>query len=297
MPKTFVERYLSTHADFLKSLADITSHLYFKNYEDWHVACTEMLVKLAAAGSIPEMEDTEGETVHFRNLRNAWYHEAALNYPQENLDTRMLFAAWKIIQFYYTVFSSASTVVCLDDPDRKTHNIVIGRYMVDFICNSRRAKFCLPPTNFYLDQNGNFSKRFSEAVNWKYADESHLPTIEKCLNYSKEIMNQERNCEHRRIGILDYLKVLRDWTNYQDAYIFFRLYGPSVKANLDYSLKRISFTYLTQTEFFMLKTFGWGPLRAQYRSFREELENNLGIKSPQLDERFSVYSSNKELFG
>jgi hypothetical protein len=297
IPKLFVERFLNTHSQYLKSLADISAHLYFKEFDDWEVACNNMLLRLIPNGSLPHRDDIEGETAHFRNLRNCWYHECALNYPFDDTDKRMLFAAWKIIQFYYTVFSSIATLVCIDEPQRKRHNEMIKKYMTAFVCNSRNRGFCLPPTNFYLNQDGTFSPKFSEMVNWKYADEYHFPLIEACLNLAKkQIAIEASSSEKWRIGIPHYLKTLRDWANYQDAYLFFRLYGDKVKFHLDFSLKRIAFVYCGQTEYFLLKTFGWEPVNLQFTAFRKQLKDNLGINSPTLEGRFNSYSSNRKLF-
>lgn len=223
---------------------------------------------------------------------------SALNYPLYNINERMRFAAWKIIQLYYAVFSAVASLVCLDDPNRKSHDVVINRYLTDFICNSRRRRFFLPPTNFHLNQQGVFSKEFSKMVNWKYADCYHLPTIEECLNYTKQQIAGETNRRtiNMRIGILHYLKILRDWVNYQDAYLFFRLYGNTIKFYLDFSLKRIAFIHCVQTEFFLLKTFGWKPLKLQFKTFQDQLKRNLGIKSPSLEGRFRIYSANRRLF-
>lgn len=298
LPKIFVKRYLNTHAKYLKSIADIITHLYVKRFEDWEETCSRMLLRLIPSGGLPRRKDVEDETVHFRNLRNCWYHECALNYPFDDVDERMRFAAWKIVQFYYTVFSSIASLVCLDYPNRKSHDAVINKYMTDFICSSSRRHFFLPPSNFFLNQQGTFSVEFSRMVKWKYADAYHLPAIEECLNYTKQqiAIESKARANRMRIGIVHYLKTLRDWANYQDAYIFFRLYGEKVKFDLDFSLKRIAFIHCVQTEFFLLKTFGWKAVKLQFKTFREELRRNLGIQSPTLEGRFRVYSEDRRLF-
>ena len=43
---------------------------------------------------------TSDEIPEFRNLRNCWYNECALNYPFDNLDERIKFASWKIMLEY-----------------------------------------------------------------------------------------------------------------------------------------------------------------------------------------------------
>ena len=80
-------------------------------------------------------------------------------------------------------------------------------------------------------------------VDWSYASKHHIPKIIQCLK-SVHTGNQLTTIPH-------YLKRLREWVQYEDSYLFFRLYGDSVKNNLDFSLKRISFGYLVQIEFFL----------------------------------------------
>lgn len=302
LPEIFRKRYLDIHEKYLKSISDITAYLFGPIYgdtiKDWKESCRKMILRLIPAGKLPRRKDVAHETLHFRNLRNCWYHECALHHPLYDIDSRLRFAAWKIIQCYYAVFSSIATLVCLDNTQRKSHDTVMHIYTTDFICNNNKKRFFLPPANFYLNQQGIFSDEFSKMVNWDYADEYHLPNIKECLEYTKKEIERERGNRVRnlRTGLPHYLKVLRDWANYQDAYLFFRLYGKTVKRNLDICLKRITFQHCVQTEFFMLKMFGWNALELQFKTFLGELRQNLGIESPALDDRFEVYAENIDLF-
>jgi hypothetical protein len=298
LPQVFRERYLDVHELYLKSIADVITYLYWKKRRGWKEPCRKMILKLIPAGNLPRRKDVGHETLHFRNLRNCWYHECALHHPLRNIDRRLRFAAWKIIQCYYTVFSSIASLVRLENTDIKGHDRFLNFYLSNFICRRNRRKFFLPPANFYLSQDGIFSRKFSKKVNWKYADSYHLPNIKECLEYTKNEMQQENDDRELnvRIGIPHYLKILRDWTNYQDAYLFFRLYGQTVKQNLDFCLKRMTFIHCVQTEFFMMKTFGWDAVNLQFETFMDELETNLGISSPVLECRFNVYLENLDLF-
>jgi hypothetical protein len=266
LPQVFRDRYLNTHDRYLRSIADVISHLYTWKMDDWHEPCRQMLLRLIPAGRTPTKRDTEDETLHFRNLRNCWYHESALHYPLDNIDERLRFAAWKIVQFYYSVFSSIASLVCLEHPERKSHGAVLNFYVNDFVCNEKRDKFLLPPVNFYLNQQGVFSRNASKVVNWSYADRYHLPNIKACLEFAKSEIEKERNISPLaiRIAVPHYLKTLRDWVTYQDSYLFFRLYGPTVKESLDNCLKKIAFIHCVQTEFFLLKTYGWNVLNLQF---------------------------------
>ena len=106
LPEIFRERYLETHDIYLKSIANIIAHKYCG--EDWQDTCRNMIFSLFKASKMKRRHDVDEETPHFRNLRNCWYHECALNYPYTSRDERLLFAAWKIIQGYYVIFSSST---------------------------------------------------------------------------------------------------------------------------------------------------------------------------------------------
>lgn len=283
LPELFRQRYLDTHEKFLKSIADITAHLYFKKDNHLEYGCEIMTKLLLSAGNFSEsMVNKNYESQYFRNLRNSWYHEVALNNPQDDLDQRFKFAPWKIIQCYYSIFAGISALIrCFNSFKIDSHKKIFNIFGNEFLRNNKRKIFFLPPYNFYLDQEGNFNPLFEEMVNWSYASEYHIPKIKQCLT-SVRTKNQLTTIPH-------YLKRLREWAQYEDSYLFFRLYGDSVKKNLDFSLKRISFGYLVQIEFFFIKLFGWEPLKLQFNTFNEELEQNIEINPINLSQRFIIY--------
>lgn len=289
LPQIFRKRYLETHEKYLKSIADVIVYLY--GNRSWKEKCEKMLSRLISAGELGERKiDTEHETTHFRNLRNCWYHESALNYPygEENMDSRLKFAAWKIIQCYYSIFSAiCSLVYSFHKSQKKSHEKILNIYAREFLSHHRRRDFFLPPVNFYLNQQGNLPERFLKMIDWDYAHKYHIPNIIECL---------EKTSTRRPtlVTVAHYLKNLRDWVSYGDAYLFFRLYGQSPKRNLDFSLQNIVFIHCVQTEFFLIKLFGWEAVKLQYDTFSTQLKNNLKIESPTLEARFLVYSQNFE---
>jgi len=262
------------------------------NLYDWRGydedTCAEMVSLLADAGRIDRRKDIDEEEPQFRNLRNCWYHECALNYPSESPDERLLFAAWKIIQCYYTVFSSIASIVTCFKPKRKSHNATLNIFAREFLCNRRLRNYFLPPTNFYLNQQGRFPDEVLEQVDRSSVDESWVSNILKCL---KEVQR-----ENQMVTIPHYLKKLRDWVTYGDAYLFIRLYGESPKMNLDFSLQTLAFLYCVQAEFFLLRLFGWNAVNRQVEYFLDQLESNLGITSEPLVARFNIYSCYKNVF-
>ncbi len=67
------------------------------------------------------------------------------------------------------------------------------------------------------------------------------------------------------------------------------LYGEKPRKILNLSLKLISSSHCLQTEYFLIKLFGWNTIKFQYDKFTEGLNNNLGIRSPSLETRFEIY--------
>ena len=283
LPKLFRQRYLNTHERFLKSIADLTAHLYFKRYNHLEDGCENMITTLLSVGNFSEhMVDKSYESQYFRNLRNAWYHEVALNNPQDDLDQRFKFAPWKIIQCYYSIFAGISALIrCFNSSEIDSHNKIFNIFGNKFLRNKKRKIFFLPPYNFHLNQQGNFDLLFEETVDWPYGRENHIPNIKECLKLV--------HTGNKITTIPHYLKKLREWVQYEDSYLFFLLYGETVKTNLDFSLKRISFGYMVQIEFFFIKLFGWEPLKFQFNDFNEKLEENLEINPINLSQRFIIY--------
>jgi len=283
LPEVFRERYLQTHSVYLKSIADIIAAMY--KTRNLRKASVNMVRKLLTQGAKVDekREDPGHETLEFRNLRNCWYHECSLNYPFKNLDERLKFASWKIIQCYYSVFASIAALVCCYHPPQKSPIKTLNIYGREFLCSKERRNFFLPPVNLYLNQQGIIPIDLSERISWGYAHEFKMPYIKKCL----ESVHKENTIT----TIPHYLKSLREWVTYQDAYLLFRLYGEAPKEDLDFSLKKIAFVHCLQTEYYLINLFGWDAVERQYDTFLTELENNLGITSSTLLGRFDAYRS------
>lgn len=285
LPKIFRKRYLRTHGIYLKSIADITAHMYGIMYDmtELEEPTTSMILALSTQGAEldEKRQDPGHETPEFRNLRNCWYHECALNYPFESIDERLRFASWKIIQCYYSVFSAVASIVCCHHPPQKAPMKTLNIYGREFLCNRKKKNFFLPPMNLYLNQQGVIPKSLSEMITWDYGHEFKIPQITECLKSVHK--------ENTITTIPHYLKSLREWVTYEDAYLMFRLYGKGPKGDLDFSLKRIAFIHCLQTEYYLINLFGWGAIERQYEAFSNELRRNLKIESPTLLARISSY--------
>ncbi len=284
LPQIFRKRYLDTHETYLKSIADISAHLYPSKRGDDRPKCEKMVKCLLGAGPFGEsLVDSEFESVYFRNLRNAWYNECALN-ESHDLDANLRFAPWKIVQSYYVILCGIGALVrCFNRSKGPMRQIeTLGKFGTEFLRTRQRKAFFIPPFNFHVDQKGNFEPDFERDVAWDYANQYHIPNLRKCLS------------SVHRVGsittIPHYLKSLREWAQYEDAYLFFRLYGKSPKRNLAFALSEITFGYLTQIEFFLIKLFGWGAIELQYDTFFREMKSNLKTEPRNLACRFAVYT-------
>lgn len=144
LPQTFRDRYLNTHETYLSSISSLVRYFYGgKNEEEF---CLNIMRSLSKREhfpiSIPDNPDEE--SFHFRHLRNAWYHECALRYPSD-LDSRIMFGAWKIVQCYYSVFASIAALVrCIrNNADRIGHAQTINIYAQEVLKNEKFSRFFL----------------------------------------------------------------------------------------------------------------------------------------------------------
>ncbi len=287
----FRRKFLDTHEKYLKSLSDVISRLY----SDADI-CENMVDELKdqRLKERKQTKQTNGiDATYFRNIRNAWYHECAF-YHSEEYEERLLFAPWKIIQGYYVIYSAISSLVrCFNEKPRLGHDAIINIYTNEFLSNNSRKNLFLPPTNFIVNQDGKFDfETYSKMIKWDYADSYHLPFIRECLcETRKQILTRKQGQKQQPVSIIHYLKELRDWVTYEDAYLFFRLYGKKVRNNIDVSMHHLILIHLVQTEHFLMEVFGLESMMEQYNMFRPELIRNLGICPEALDNRISVYTN------
>ena len=69
---------------------------------------TEMLYKQKFAKvKIEKLKPFSFQNKCFRNLRNFWYNETSLKHLTET-QSGVMFPTWKIIQFYYLIFTGIS---------------------------------------------------------------------------------------------------------------------------------------------------------------------------------------------
>ena len=211
--RLFRKRFLDTHYEYLHSIAYIIEKMYGEE-EDKTSKMISQLMKQKPKR--PERkEDTPNETPEFRNLRNCWYNECALNYPFDSLDERMKFASWKIMQCYYTIFSAIASVVCCHYEEQHDVNKTLNLYANEFLRGEKKA-FTLPPLNLFVNQQGTIPEDTKESITWKWGKNNCVPKIEECLSKIQE--------KNRLVAIPHYMRKLKK-ISLTKICIFFSVYA------------------------------------------------------------------------
>ncbi len=285
LAQKFRANYLNTHEKYLKSIADVITWSYGNR------------VRSVSEGILDKMEVDQNyfdkigsswrgdEEKAFRNLRNSWYHECALRYPfdAEDID-RMKFAPWKIIQFYYAIYTASSAIVrCYDNSEQLSHVKVMNILTSNIIMQPKLGiRFFVPPFGIYV-KKGEIAPSCKDSIEWAYGRKNHCPNIEECLLRTYEKRN-------KNVTLLHYFKDLREWVNYEDAHLFTRLYGQTVISNLNYSLLEISNAFNTLSDTFLINFYGPDKVYSEFETFVEEMNKHLKVDPEFLRARFELYN-------
>jgi hypothetical protein len=285
----FIDSFLDKHIRYLKSIHDVIVTLYRSKDGVRKGILDEISVDKAYFDEI-KVSWNGNEKKAFLNLRNAWYHECALGYPfgadEDNVKARMKFASWKIVQFYYAVYTAASAIVrCYYSPDKLNHEKALRILTNNFIKHPKLGiNFFIPPFGIYA-RNEEVIPSCKDAISWEYGKTHHCPNIEEALLSSCKIRRDEN------ITLLHYFKDLREWINYEDAYLLIRLYGPYIIRDLDKSLYEISNAFNMLSEIFLINFYGSEKVFAEFEGFTKEVKNNLEIDPDFLNKRFELYKT------
>ena len=279
--RAFRARYLNTHEKYLDSIATLlwvcnnqgslaTGRFMLSDAVSIRTMCTQM-----------KALNRFDEARALRNLRNSWYHECALNYPQ-TLDDRMKFAPWKIIQFFYTIYSALSAVVrCFDSRSILRQRVALDEFTSEVIVNPP-IRFTPVPFCFYL-QGGAIAPLPRSVVSWDYGLSCHVPSVQQCLESLPTTST-------RPVSLFHYFKSLREWANYEDSYIFINLFGPSVISRLASSLKTIVLGFLPVAEVFLISFYGWDRVHPEFLTFSNRIVRHLKTEPTSLITRFEEYA-------
>lgn len=274
----FLNNFINPFYQPIKLLGD---HLKFSPDKDWLIYHINSILKSGKSGY--SFTDPDEKAINMRAVRNAWYNESSLIHPS-NIDERMEFPSWKIIQFYYSIFSSIVAIVRTFNNDTKGHDKILNSYS-QLIRDNKLKKYFNAPINFYIEQDEELPKSIP---GWRHPY-AHSYTIGKYQDFLRE--TKVLNGIKTRVTFPHFFKRFRDWTTYEDGYIFFRLYGKTIKETLDRSMIAISSAFLAQMESLLMILYDYETLNFQYEIFSNNLEKYIGLRNTNLDTRFKTYNS------
>jgi hypothetical protein len=272
----FRRRYLNVHEPYLDAIWAITVPSGDGKVIRRIDIPSSLIEELKESGQADESRS-------IRAMRNAWYHECAFFFTENN-EEWLKFPPWRIIQFYYSVYCMLSAMVrCVDNTPRLAHQTMINKFTEGFVMDDRLSQVLFfAPFCFYVDNEGNVCPEPAYRISRTYALENDFPTLCQCL---KNVPNRS----NKPISVFHYFKLLREWTNYEDSYIFINLYGPSVRDKLKHCLQHILPAFLTIGENFLVAFWGADKIRAELQIFTSKMVSIIGYSPSTIQARFDEY--------
>jgi hypothetical protein len=290
LTRAFQERYLHSQHNYLGSVSDLIINAYQSKGsgdEFWQTRARAIAhhVDLSCRSDIVRLGPGSKEK-SLSNLANAWYNECALfDPPADGARARMMWASWKIVQFYYTIFMAMSAIVRSFEPPVKA----LGQEPMTNIFTTRvldtrrfRSDFVVFPFNVYLGSSGQLMRPSVQEVGWDYAEAVHIPNVERALRWAS------RRRLGRVTGLFHYFRDLREWAQYEDAHLMARLYGPQIIDELDRALRNIAFSWLMVSELWAACRFGTDPVVVAADKFSSTVRSVHKIEPTTLQARLAV---------
>ena len=278
--------YLETHYRYLKCITKIlTSHTRTPSTSSLNEFFVNRL-HLDSEWMRDRLTNDAGERdLAKRHLQNAWFNECALRYPlgSENLLERMRFAPWKIVQFYYTIYSGISTMLRFVNSKKiRSHNTALNLFVSEIVSDKRIRNRLFPaPLCFVL--KGEQLLPDPNSISISRLARSYCSELVTCLVSTRNHLNLKGQA-----GLVHYFRWLREWANYSAGYIFANLYGDVVRQRLDDGLLLISNSFMLAIEISAASFLGLEDLLEIYRNFRKMTVARLQFEPSFLDERMSL---------
>lgn len=265
-PRKILSDFLSTHYQHIDSIAwSIRSKYNFNNDGNFF----EILSYLKKEDSYfhkiksDSVGDKEQALV---NLRNSWYNESAfLDKSKYGVETAK-FIPWNVVTFYYSIFTALSSIVRCDNNNSslKGHKRMINHFTNHYLTKKCLCKdMFIPPFCIIKQKNGKFQPQFEEMIALNKHIEYHKPRLKKCMNS----LQQNKN-----VSLFHYFLDLRTWVNYEDSYIFRRLYGESVRPKFYRNMYWILSSFLSITEAYLIWVFGYEKINEEKRLYISEFD-------------------------
>lgn len=286
--ETLFREYLHTYQAGLNSISDVMTNAYIKGRGESHEA--RLLNGLDKCVSLNEefvdelkFKKNGDHNRSRRNLLNSWYNECALRHPStDSEEDKMKFAIWKIVEFYYTIFTGLSSLGRLVSKKRWGHKNAIDIFVDELLCAPElNNSFFVPPFCFVLDGD-EMQPKFKDAITWEYGLSFHCPQIKNSLKMIKR---------QRPISIFHFFQKLREWASYQEPYIFINLYGKGPKGDLERYMNTISFCFAYLVERLHIEFYGYEEINKLYEDFSWRVRTHLNIYPAHLIARFESYEN------
>jgi hypothetical protein len=254
------------------------------------------------------------------HLFQGWYNEISAGYPFsqdfnigsslkriEDDSELILFPSWKIIKYYYSIYSYYNALVFTENSDIRT---VEHRKSSLYFNRHQLAKFSKYlfkfPFNVYY-KNGERRKSHLEVIKkeWQYSyaqcprrpnknilelEKDYINDLRKRYRYDQNIRGREED----KITILDLLYSFRVWSNYQGIDTIAKLKYGGLLLFLERNLYTISFFSGGLVELMAIAFLGEKKYRAIFNDFYfnyirdNELLFDKWYKIPQVV-RFRIY--------
>jgi hypothetical protein len=282
------------HATFINSIADLIRNEYTqREYEGIYDLIPHLTRDENYFRKIQVSKNGDKDRAII-NLRNACYNELAfldLSFGE----TQYKFIPWKTIQFYYSIFMGISAISrCTNNgPNISGHERMLN-YFTDQLLrkNELSSNIFVEPFCFILNPDNTIEPSFESRITWSHGLKNKCPSIAQCLS--------ETRTKPKRISLFHYFSHLRTWINYEDSYIFQRLYGEQLRPGFYWDMYCILSSFLSITEFYMIGVFGFDKilkeqklLVSEYNQYFEP-EIKYSLKTTRyIQNRFIYYNENQ----
>jgi hypothetical protein len=281
--------FWNTHYKYLEEIAQLVSlGATQKTWAPISVINGALSTKLSMNDKWSRSRKNKGlPDIAIRHLQNSWFNECALRYPYDgNFLERMRFAPWKIVQFYYVIYSGLSSMLrFIDSTAERTHIGSLNFFLSGIASDSRLCTRLFPiPIGFFLMEDKLLPDRYHVKI--PVQPRYYRGELGLILSDTRAALKMKADSV---VGMVHYFRWLREWFNYYAAYIFANLYGTTVKSNLDHDLAVISSSFMMATEMFAISFLGKRRFRALYGNFRRMLIGSLNVTPTFIDERLALY--------
>lgn len=265
-PTKIISDFLNTHYRHLDSIAWSIRSKYNLNTDGNYFELVPYLTKEDSYFNRRKPDSVGDKKQALINLRNSWYNESAfLDKSKYGVETAK-FMPWDIVTFYYSIFSALSAIVRCDNDDAslKGHKRMINCFTNHYLTRKCLCKdVFIPPLCIIKLKSGKFRPPFEE-----------MATINEYIGYNQVGLENCMNSlqQNNNTSLFHYFLDLRTWVNYEDSYIFRRLYGESIRPNFYRHMYWILSSFLSIAEIYLIWIFGYEKINEEKSLYISEFD-------------------------